>query len=108
MLEWVGGILFFMLFAFFTPVMWIVLTITIIAYAIARKLWIASLVSMPVSAFFYLAFYMNDTGWFTGDTEGRLLMASGAAINSILLVWIGRSIARKIGTTPDQDNSHEG
>ncbi|NGQ96210.1 hypothetical protein G3578_13670 [Brevibacillus sp. SYP-B805] len=105
--EWVGGLIFIMMVAFFTPILWIVLTIAIFTFFATRKLWITYLVIVPVAAFFYLAFYGGDTGWFSTPKD-RLLIAAGAAADCMLLVTIVGVIANKVRRKEiEQPNGHE-
>jgi hypothetical protein len=107
MLEWVAGLIFAMMVAFFTPTLWIVLTIAIITFFATRKLWVTYLAIIPVAAFFYLAFFGGDSGWFSSTTD-RLLIAGGAAADCMLIVTIVGGIANKIRRKEiEHTNGHE-
>lgn len=93
----IGDVIIIIAFAVFTPVFWGVLIATVFAYFFSRKIWIAAIVSLPISVFLYMIAYANHTGLLDMSLGFQILMAISATCMSIFLIWIIRTISRAIG-----------
>jgi hypothetical protein len=99
--------LYILLFSWVTPVSWFVLVLTVILSLFIKRLWIISIITVPISILLFVFYMSGRNGLLSFSLDFWIKTGIVVAVISVFIIWIGRLIGNKLGLSLNLDEKEE-